>query len=189
MELLGNTRTWAGRLLLERKLRKTKREPRCTSFDNVKSVAIVWDASRPEEFSVISKFFHILTEQGKKVIIFGYYPGKSLPNTLIANRMITCLKRTEVDFLYRPVTPEADKFVKERFDVLIDINFRKQFTLEYITALSLASLKVGLAGSDPVSSPFDLMISLKNTESVENFLGHVLYYLGKINSTKEKKAV
>jgi len=189
MELFRNLRIRAGRSMLGSKLSRNTRKPHYNSFYNIRTIGIVWDASKPEDFTALAKFTQRMTELGKQVSIFGYYPGKSLPDQFIANRTITCLKRTEVDFFYRPSTPEAHAFIKEKHDVLIDINFGRQFTLEYITALSQASLKVGLAGADPASAPFDLMISVRNPESVEKFLEQVLYYLEMINSEPIKKAV
>lgn len=189
MELFRNLRIRAGRSMLSRKLSKNTRKPHYISFYNIRTIGIVWDASKPEDFNTLARFSQKMTELGKQVRIFGYYPGKLLPDQFIANRTITCLKRTEVDFFYRPATPEAGSFMKEKLDVLIDINFSKQFTLEYITALSQASLKVGLAGADPASTPFDLMISVRNPLAVEKYLEQVLYYLEMINSETIKKAV
>jgi hypothetical protein len=87
------------------------------------------------------------------------------------------------------VTSETDKFIKNRFDVLIDLNFRNLFPLVYVSSLSVASLKVGLSDSRPESSPFDLMISLKNTVSIDEYLEQVILYLEMINSETVKKAV
>ncbi|HOW09746.1 MAG TPA: hypothetical protein PLX08_08085 [Bacteroidales bacterium] len=189
MELFRNLRIRAGRSMLNGRLSKIVHKPHYTGFYNIRTIGIVWDASKPEDFNALARFSQKMTELGKQVRIFGYYPGKSLPDQFIANRIITCLKRKEVDFFYRPATPEANSFIKEKLDVLIDINFSKQFTLEYITVLSQASLKVGLAGADPVSAPFDLMISFRNPPGVEKYLEQVLYYLEMINSETIKKAV
>jgi hypothetical protein len=48
---------------------------------------------------------------------------------------------------------------------------------------------VGLADSQPLASPFDLMISMKSPVNLENYLEQVLYYLDMINSETAKKAV
>jgi len=189
MELFRNLRIRAGRSMLNSKLSKDTRKPHYTGFYYIRTIGIVWDASKPEELNLLARFTQKMTDLGKQVRIIGYYPGKLLPDQFIANRIITCLKKTEIDFFYRPDTPESNSFIKEKFDVLIDINFNKQFVLEYITALSQASLKVGLSGSDPASTPFDLMISVTNPESIEKYLEQVLYYLEMINSEPIKTAV
>jgi Family of unknown function (DUF6913) len=189
MELFGNLRIRAGRSMLKGKLSRIARKPHYVNFYNIKTIGIVWDATKSEDFAILNRFYQKMSEHGKKVTIIGYFPGKILPDLYVANRILTCLKRTEVDFFFRPDTAEVQSFIKQKFDVLIDINFRGQFTLEYITSLSQASLKVGLSDPDPVSSPFDLMISLKSPVNTENYLGQVLHYLEMINSESVKKAV
>ena len=175
--------------MLSGKMAKTTRKPHCINFYNIKSIGIVWDASRPEDFVKLSRFHQKMSELNKEVRIFGFYPGKTLPDQYVAIRFLTCLKKREVDFFYRPVASETQSFIKTKFDVLIDINFMKEFPLAYVTSLSEAGLKVGLADSDPGSSPFDLMISMKNPVSIDNYLEQVIYYLEMINSESVKKAV
>jgi hypothetical protein len=189
MELFRNLRIRAGRFMLSGKMAKTIRKPHYINFYNIKSIGIVWDASMSEDFNKLSRFHQKMSELNKEVKIFGYFPEKILPDKYVAIRFLTCLKRKEVDFLYRPVASESQSFIKTHFDVLIDINFKKQFPLVYITSLSEAGLKVGLADSDPESSPFDLMISLKNPVTTDSYLEQVLYYLEMINSESVKKAV
>lgn len=189
MELFRNLRVKAGRSLLSRKVARIKRKSFYINFNNIKTIGIVWDASRTEDFTFLSGFHQRMFEKNIQVEIFGYYPGNELPNQYTAIRYLTCLKNKELDFLYRPSSPETAAFTGKRFDVLIDINFRKLFPLFYITSLSLARLKVGLADARPEVSPFDLMISLKKSVRIDSYLDQVLHYLNMINSEPEKKAV
>jgi hypothetical protein len=189
MELLRNLRIRAGNSMLSAKMAKATRKPHYMNFYNIKSIGIVWDASKSEDFIKLSRFHQKMSEQNKEVNIFGFFPGKVLPDQYVGVKYLTCLKIREVDFFYRPAAPETQSFIKTHFDVLIDINFAKQFPLVYVSSLSEAGLKVGLADTDPVSSPFDMMISLKNHASIDIYLDQVLYYLEMINSESVKKAV
>ena len=189
MELFGNLRVRAGKSMLAGKVAKIKRKPSYINFNSIKSIGIVWDASKTEEFAELTKFHQKMSEKNLEVKIFGYFPGKTLPDQYTAIRFLTCLKTQDIDFFYRPVSPETVAFTGHNFDVLIDLNFRQLFTLTYITSLSRAGLKVGLADTRPESSPFDLMISLNNNVTIERYLDQVLYYLDMINSESEKKAV
>lgn len=189
MELFRNLRVRAGKSMLAGKVAKIKRKPSYINFSFIKSIGMVWDASRREDFAVLSRFHQKMSEKNIDVNIFGYFPGKTLPDQYTAIRFLTCLKNQDIDFFYRPVSAETAAFTGRHFDVLIDLNFRQHFTLSYITSLSQAGLKVGLADSRPESSPFDLMISLNNNITIERYLDQVLYYLDMINSGSEKKAV
>jgi hypothetical protein len=189
MELLRNLRIRAGKATLSGRMARITRKPYYIDFFHIKTIGIVWDASKTEDFILLSRFYQKMAEQNKEVKIFGYFPGKEFPDKYTAVRFLTCIKRKEVNFFYCPVHPDTESFIKTKFDVLIDINFRENFPLHYVTSLSQAGLKVGLADSKPESSPFDLMISMKNPVNIEKYLEQVLYYLDMINSENAKKAV
>lgn len=189
MELLKNLRVRAGRSRLSGKMTRISRKVHFLNFYHVRTIGIVWDASRPEDFPILSRFHQKMAEQNKDVKIFGYFPGKELPDKYTAIRYFTCMKKDEVNFLYCPVHPDAESFINMEFDILIDLNFINHFPLVYVTSLSRAGLKVGLAGLKPETSPFDLMISMKNPVNMEGYLDQIVYYLEVINSESAKKAV
>lgn len=189
MELLRSLRVRAGRSKLSGKMARITRKPYYINFYQIKTIGIVWDASKTEDFIILSRFHQKMTEQKKEVKIFGYYPGKEFPDKYTAIRFLTCIKKKEVNFFYCPVHPDTESFIKTKFDVLIDINFENSFPLFYVTSLSQAGLKVGLADLKPEASPFDLMISMKSPVNLEKYLEQVLYYLDMINSETAKKAV
>ena len=179
----------AGKSMLSGKLVRIRRKPHYINFYNIRTIGLVWDASKPEEFIILTRFYQKMTELNKEVRIFGFFPEKGFPDQYTAIRYLTCLKKKEVNFFYLPHNPETDSFIKTEFDVLIDINFKKHLPLVYVSSLSQAGLKVGLADSKPESSPFDLMISMKGPINIESYLDQVLYYLEMINSESAKKAV
>lgn len=189
MNLLKSLRVRAGKSMLAGRMSKAVRKQYYFDFYHAKTIGVVWDASRTEDFSILSKFHHQMAELNKEVKIFGYYPGKELPNQFTAIRYFRCIKTKDVDFFYRPLNQESQDFINTTFDILIDLNFKRQFPLIYVSSLSRASLKVGLTDSSPETSPFDIMISLKGPVNTESFLNQVIYYLEMINSTSEKKAV
>jgi hypothetical protein len=147
----------------------------------------VWDATRNMDFPILSKFHQRMHEKDVKVKIIGYYGGKELPNNLTAIRFLSCIRRSELDFFYKPVSVEAATFIKTRFDVLIDINFEKKFPLYYVSALSAAGFKVGLWSSDKKTPIFDLMMEIKKPVSLENYLEQVIHYLEMIKSGTTEK--
>jgi hypothetical protein len=189
MELFRKLRVRAGNSILSGKLARIKRKPHYTNFYHIKTICLVWDASNPEDFVVLTRFQQKMAEINKEVKIFGYYPENGFPSQYTAIRYLTCLKKKEVNFFYLPVNLESESFIKTKFDVLIDINFKNHFPLVYITSLSQAGLKVGLTCTKPITSPLDVMISMKSPVNLERYLEHVLFYLEMINSDTAKKAV
>jgi hypothetical protein len=182
MELFEKTRLKIGNSILSKRAEKARRKIYYSSISQVKSIGIVWDASKIQDFSCLSRFFQRMHDRNIDVKIIGYYPGKELPDQYTAIRFLSCLRKGETNLFYIPDSTEADYFIRNRFDVLIDINFEKIFILDYITSLSLAGFKVGLFDSDSGSSRFDLMIEMKKNVPVESYLNEVIRYLEMINS-------
>lgn len=182
MELLGNTRLKIANSILEKRVRKTRRKVYYSNISQVKTIGIVWDASKVPDFSILSKFFQKMHDRNIDVKIIGYYPDKELPDSFTAIRFLSCIRKSETNFFFMPVSAETDFFIRNRFDVLIDLNFEKVFPLRYITTLSSAGFKVGLSEPDSNDHRFDLMIEMKKNVPVENFLNEVVRYLEMINS-------
>ena len=182
MELFRNIRLKIGKAVLAKKMARTKRKVYYSNIGLVKRIGIVWDASKPDEFPGLSRFHQKMHERNIEVNILGYFPGKNLPDQYTAIRYLTCIRRKEMNFFYHPVTYETNNFISNRFEILIDINFKKLFPLQYISSLSTAGFKVGLFESETMDTPFDLMMEIKNPVDVENYLNQVIHYLEMIHS-------
>jgi hypothetical protein len=188
MELFSEIRLKTGNSILSKKLVKVRRKVFYSNISRIKSIGIVWDASRPEDFIILSRFHQQMNERGIDLNILGYYPGKELPNQYTALRYFTCFRKQEINLFYVPVSSETERFINTMFDVLIDVNFEKSFPLYYISSLSKASFKVGLFDKETDSSTFDLMIELKKPVRIEEYLSNVVHYLEMINSGSSVQA-
>jgi hypothetical protein len=184
MELFRSIRQRIGSSILTRKLSRYKREVRYTNISCIRKMGIVWDASKTHEFQALSRFYQRMNEKNIELRILGYFPGKELPDQYTALRYLNCLRRNELNFFFQPVSVEAESFINTKLDVLIDLNFDKLATLQYVSLLSGASFKVGLYDPREESSPFDLMMDIQKPVELESYLNHVMHYLEMINSEK-----
>jgi hypothetical protein len=182
MEFFRNIRLKIGDSMLRNKAVKTHRKIQYSNLRQVKSIGIVWDASKTDEFGTLLKFCQKMAESDTEVKIIGYYSGKNLPDQYTAQRYLTLIKREELNFFYLPVSADTNAFIKNSFDVLIDLNFKKHLPLRYISTLSHAHLKIGLFESEKNSAIFDLMMDLKSPVGIEDYLKHIVHYLEMINS-------
>ena len=182
MELFRNFRLSRGRSVLSKKISRVKRTKFRGNILSAKKVGLVWDASKPDEFQVLSQFHQKMTERNVGLEIIGYYPGKELPDKITAIRYLVCLKQQDLNYAYRPVSNEASRFINSPFDILIDANFNSVFPLEYISTLSLAGLKVGIFNNGYEHSPFDLMLEVSSKSGLNNYLDQVVHYLEMINT-------
>lgn len=182
MEIFRNIRLKIASVLLKKRVSRSSRKMIYNNFREVKTIGIVWNASKPDEFQSLARFHQKMMERNINVKIIGYYQGKNLPDQFTAIRYLTCLRNSEKNFFYIPESAEALSFINNNFDILIDINFEKLFTLFYITVLSKAAFKVGLSEVEADNTPFDLMMEIKKPVNVEEYLKQVIQYLEMINS-------
>lgn len=179
MKLFGNLRLKIGQKALYKKLSKISRKVSYTNIDNVKVIGIVWDASKPDDFKSLQNFHLKMAAKGIDVKIIGFNDMKELPDQYTAIRYLTCLRKEDLNYFFKPISPESEAFMNEKFDVLIDINFNKVFPLFYITSMSRGGIKIGLYTDEP-DAPFDVMIEQKGP-AVGDYLEQVVHYLGMIN--------
>jgi len=182
MELFKNLRLNFGKSILAKKEDKTARKVFYSNFQMIKSIGIIWDASVTADFAALSRFYQKMHEKNIDVKILGFFPGKELPDQYTAVRYLTCLRKTDLNLFYHPVSSESENFIRFKFDILIDINFKKLLPLQYISSLSNASFKVGLFDSESTVSIFDFMMEIKNPVNVDNYLNQIVLYLEMINS-------
>ncbi len=187
MEMFKNIRLNRGKVILRKKMGRMHRSRFKGNLSSARTMGLVWDATNPEELTVLSQFHQKMAEKNIDVKILGYYPGKNLPDRLTAIRYLNCLKKEDINFTYRPVTREAESFAGTVFDILIDINFKNLFPLRYISSLSKAGLKVGIFDKENDHSPFDLMIEFNKTADINTYLTQVIYYLEIINTNSSRK--
>jgi hypothetical protein len=182
MELFKNIRLKTGEAFLLKKLTKIKRKVYYLNFSKVKNIGLIWDASTPDHFASISRFYQKMHDRSVEVSVLGYFAGKNLPDQYTAVRYLTLLRRNDLNLFFHPQSTEAEKFINTKFDVLIDVNFKKVLPLRYITALSRAQFKAGLFGIGEGESPFDLMMEIKEPVNIDNYLNQIVEYLELINS-------
>jgi hypothetical protein len=182
MELFKEIRLKIGTNNLAKKLARKTRKAYYTNIGQVKTIALIWDASRTTDFAGLSRFHQKMHERNIDVKILGYFSGKELPDQYTAIRYLTCIRKKEINLIYQPDSSEVNTFINNRFDVLIDINFNNLFPLGYITALSNAAFKVGLFESETGDTPYDLMMEIKKPVDLDNYLNQIIQYLEMINS-------
>jgi hypothetical protein len=187
MAMLRKFRLNRGRATLRKKFARIKRVIFTGNISNAKTMGLVWDATKSDDFTVLSRFHQKMLERNIDLSIISYYPGKELPDRITAIRYLTCLKQQDLNYFYRPSSPEAEQFIKKPLDILIDLNFKNIFPLEYISSLSKAGFKVGIFNNKYQNNPFDLMMEVRTTTNIEEYLDQVIHYLEMINTGKPKK--
>lgn len=179
MEIFSGLRNGLGKIVLYRKLRHHSRNKKVYNLNTARTVGILFDATNPNCFESVYKFYKDLSSGHLSVTVLGYLHGKTIPDKYLFKKDFYFFYKQEVTFLYKFKNPEVKKFLNRKFDILIDLNLDKSFLFDTLTALSLARFKVGRFQAE--KNYFDFMINMEEEPTLEYFMQQVKHYLELIN--------
>ena len=160
--------------VLNSKLDSVSRDKKVFNLDTAATAGILWEIDQKDTFDRLKKE---LEEARIETNDLCYLPQKKavVPEGVIG------FTRKETHWSEVPKSEIAEKFIREKFDILIDLTGQKYFPIVYLTALSEAAFKIGYAGTQ--TNYFDLNIEFRETPEAGQLAEQILYYLKRINKT------
>lgn len=151
------------------------RKPIC--FEDARTVAILFDASSPENQVTVSNYKKRLRGMGKKVEVMAFVNNKDQQNT---NYVFKHFNKKNLNWYFHPTGSTISQFINEPYDILMCLHTNPVLPLEYISALSKAHLRVGPYYEDKTFC-YDLMIDNMDDDDLNNFIGQIDNVLKIIN--------
>jgi hypothetical protein len=187
MEIFGNLRLKAGRMMLRRRLSPVRRIKQEFDLEKVKKVGILWDASYENDFQHLASLNRQLTQEGKIVEVIAWIPGKSVPDRLTGLTYMKFLRKNDLNWFFLPSSADARSFIETKFDLVIDVNPSSLFPLLSLCSLSASPMKVGPdLTNEPEKTPYDLMIRTPKPFTIALFLEQAMLYLSMISSPETR---
>lgn len=185
MSIIKNIKEKLAALYLKLELKDHVRDrmPNKFSFNQAKTVGIIFDATNAEDFELIKRYVQFLRESRKKVKVLGYYPSKRIPEMTYSKLEYDFFSQKEINWLGKPSAMVIQNFISEEYDVLLDLNIHDHFPLKYVAALSKATFKVGKYSLQDVDI-YDMMIDSDNTKTLKYFLRQVDVYITMLNKVE-----
>jgi hypothetical protein len=175
-----NIKLKAGEYFLKKESAGIERAKAIMNLKDAKTVGILYDASNINDTDLVKKYIAYLRDSGKKVKSIGYLAVKELPNTIQISLDQQCLTLKEVNWYYKPAIGFIGNFVKEEYDLLLDLNISRQLPITYIAALSKAKCKVGRF-TNKYMNLYDVMIEVDKEKTMKYFLQNVDIYMEMLN--------
>ncbi len=177
--MFSTIRHWIGSWILRRNLKNLQRIKRVYNFTTARKIGILFDGTKQEDFDTIMEFYKFLKEKYINTHVLGYVQAKDLPDKYLFKKDFNFILKKDLNWFYKPVSEEVEKFITTSFDILIDFSLQKNFPCKYIIALSQAHLKVGrYTGTEEF---YDLMIHIDKGKRIDYFIEQVKHYLEVIN--------
>lgn len=141
---------------------KNQRTRLVHSFSSAKNVGIVAQISDVRILDKVLDFKRRIEENGTMVNLLVYYPEKVVPTDFLLRNNVDIIDSNMISWLKIPVSSIVDSFLAKKFDMLVDLSLREILPIRWVSALSMATFKVGLLKYD--KNPFDLIVSTKHSD-------------------------
>ena len=87
--------------------------------------------------------------------------------------------KSDLNWYFKPKNELVDQFINQEFDILFDLSIKNYFTVNYVGSLSKATFKIGKQSE---SAYQDLLIDIKENDTVEYLIDQIKHYLNIINN-------
>jgi len=161
-------------------LAKVNRRRAAVNLNEAKNIGIVYMVYSEETYKMAEAFVKTLKTKERYIHILGYVPLKYIPPYIIPTLATDYFTRKDVNWLGKPVNTYVTDFLKRDFDIVINLCMEENYTLQYISGLSRASFKVGIAGENHTDY-YDFMIEVKAGIPLDDYMKEIIHYLKIIN--------
>lgn len=173
----------------ERSLRKAyrtnQREVLMANFDSIRTVGLLSNPKNEKEIQDLDKVikhFELLDKQLFPLIYF----DKHIENNIFTKNIDWGgFGKENCNWLGKPKKDiNINRFLNKELDILIDLSFSENFSLQFIFVQSKAKLKI--MPTNDVSKQFaDLMLEANDKQSKQDFTKELIHYLEIINKDQQ----
>ena len=168
-------------LRLRKELDENKNGHETVNFEAAKKIGLLYDATEQKDFEIVKEYVKNVRSRQKEVLALGYVDKKVLPQNQFAQLGLDFFTRKDLNWQHFPKSLEVSNFIKEPFDIVLNLSDNSIFPLRYIAAVSKAKFRVGRF--DETSVPcYDMMIEITPGTGLKQFIGQAEDFLGKIKS-------
>lgn len=176
MSFIKKIREKIGYWILNKRIQSKQRMQRFFNFNTAKYVGILFDATHQSSYITARNFMTFLSKKGIKVIAIGYVLNNEAITYFPESDDMKFFSIKDVNFYYKSKDSNVDKFVGEKFDIMIDLSLNDMLTFKFITGLSVAKFKVG-ACTEEEKLYYDFMLALKEGSDLNHYLEQLKHYM------------
>jgi hypothetical protein len=181
--MLGKIKNWFYQRALRQKLQENNAAHRSVSLTDAETVCIFFDAADEDGMVLVKKLVKQLQQQSKQVEAVGYLP-KEKKDTNISLNYFT---NKSVSWGNVPDDKLVEEYAERKFDLLLNLYVSDIKPLEYLSAVSNATCRVGMF-KEQKSFYCDMMLALKPGDSLQTLIEQTETYLNQINSSNKNAA-
>jgi len=181
---MSRVKEYYGKRMLNSRFRQNVHHTRVCNINEAKSVGILYNATNPVSFEIIKTFTKVLMQKKIEVSALGYVNSKKLIDHYLYRKGYDFFTRNELNWFYKPASITVQEFIKRPFDILINLSLENYYPIQYITALSSSSFKVGKLLGEPFY--MDMMIDIEKEKKAMKELKEEITEGKRVNGTKRE---
>jgi len=171
-----NIRAQFGNIRFLNEIRKLKLVREAVSFDMARKIGLLYDATEDVNYEAVKQYVKSIRSEQKEVLALGYVDKKNLPPQQYAQYGLDFFTRKNLNWQMIPDNIIVNNFIREQFDILINLTSNKCFPLRYIAAVSHARFRVGRFDRKNTGC-YELMIKVNGEPGMKSFIEQVEGYL------------
>jgi hypothetical protein len=172
-------------LSLKKTYRTKRREVLMLNFNAIKTIGLLSNPKTEAEIREIDKVIKHFKALNKQVFPLIYF-DKHIENDIFTKNIDwSGFGKENCNWFEKPKKDiNINRFANKELDILIDLSFSKNFSLQYIFVQSKARLKI-MPTSDLSKRFADLMIEASNSQSKLDFTKELIHHLEIINKDQQ----
>ena len=170
--MLKQFQRWIHLYFLKKELQTHHVERKTKSLNEAGDIGILFDASDPDKIALVNSFSDGLKRDKKKIVLLGFYDA---PKNAI-NFNFSYFNKKNLNWYLEPQGAVVKEFISRRFDILINAYVGENLPLEYVSALSQASFRIGTFDKEKTYA-YDLMVDLKGERDLRVLMTQYKHYL------------
>jgi hypothetical protein len=157
-----------------------KRTCQVHNFKTCRKTAILFEASRTEDFDAVREFMKFLTSLSIDTELIGFVNADDVQGNLLFRDKCHFFCNKDLNLFYIPKTDIVRGFLKDKYDILFDLTLNDSFPLRYLATLSLSDFKVGRYQDD--DNKLDLMIDIRKEPDIGYLIDQIKNYVSRLNN-------
>jgi len=178
MSITTDIKHWYGNWQLNRSDLEQKRQRQVFNLEKANRITILFDGTEPKTVQRVKVFVNELSKGKEVVSALGYVNEKDKSFEHMSTLHFDFFSNDELNWYGKPQGMVIENFLKEDYDILIDLSLKEFYPLTYLAVASPAKFKVGRCRDDV--NVFDLTIDNTNNTSLESLIKEIIHYLNRI---------
>jgi hypothetical protein len=178
MNLFTDIKHWFGNWKLKRSDLEKKRKRKVYNISTANKITILFDATEIKDILLVKDFVSKLSTGKELVSAIGYVNEKDKSFEHMSTLHFDFFSNTNLNWYGKPEGMVIENFLKEEYDILIDLSLHHFYPLTYLVVASPSSFKVGRSPSK--IEVFDLTIDNQKNQSLAALIKEINHYLNRI---------